>query len=151
MITFKLFEGDQYLCDGTDPANAHVGFFFQHNPNELPPTFQLDDTTWLDPSQKGYFAFFPPVAPGTTRDWATFATKLRSQFEGRNRAQFGWFTTDGTVIEFVIVDAQTPPGARRSSSSRSRSPFEASGFRCGLNAPLLRLRNLELELADIVD
>jgi hypothetical protein len=74
----------------------------------LPATFELNAQTWLDPSQKGYFAFFPPAVRA---DWGAFATSLRAQFEGTNRAQFGWFDAGGTVIELVIVNAENTGAA----------------------------------------
>ena len=95
-VVFTLQTGtDLYLAG--DAATANAGFLFAQDPATLPGTFTLSSTSFTDPNQQGYFAFF---TPGVETNWSAFASQLRSQFQSAS-SNFGWFT--GTGANATIV------------------------------------------------
>ena len=121
MINFKLFKNGLYLSSA-DPSKACVAFLFQ-DAARTDPTFQLSQSTWTDPNQQGYFAFFVPSA---TRDWDAFATAVRGLFQGTQGAQFGWFQESGpnvTANTLVLTGGQG-----------TSSPFVSQSFTLVFNS-----------------
>lgn len=106
MITFKRFEGGLYLTEAgsADPASARVGFLFQ-DAGRTDPTFVLSAATY--PNCQGYFAFF---VPSSTRDWASFASAVRTQFTNVAQAQFGWFADlpDNQIGPLTLILVANP-------------------------------------------
>ncbi|WP_420130415.1 hypothetical protein [Longimicrobium sp.] len=132
MITFQLYQGGLYLTPAgiANPAQARVGFLFQDGRTD--PTYTLSATSWTDPAQQGYFAFFTPSA---TRDWTAFAGAVRNAFTANQGTQFGWFTGTGADAAAVSLVPVTDPG--------TPSPFVSpQGFTLGFNNITLGMSGL---------
>jgi hypothetical protein len=113
-VQFSLYQSGLYLAAG--PSVATVAFLFSDS-TRTDPTFTLSQSSWTDPAQQGYFAFF---APGTMGDPGQFSAALRAAFTSGG-AQFGWFTGSGSSAvmnpAFIVQGSGTPLNQQLMSAS----------------------------------
>lgn len=121
-VVFTLQTGtDLYLAG--DSATANAGFLFVTDPGTLPGTFTLSSTSFTDPNQQGYFAFF---APGVQTDWPAFASQLRSQFQSA-AANFGWIAGTGASATIVASLTASLNGNQQQMSASTNFVFPPAG------------------------
>ncbi len=103
MVGFTRYDNALYLptADIGNVAQARIGFLFQDSAR-TDQTFELNQASWTDPAQQGFFFFFLPSA---VRDWSQFAANVRTLFGQTAEAQFAWIVEQGSGSSVTLSAA----------------------------------------------